>query len=127
MKVCCLQLSSNCTGGVDQAQCVCRVCEFVAAMASAGSAGAQLLISNGTLSSLRIPLQDFVNYAQRTPAEEPTDWDNEAAGADESFPSLPAVEAVLDGLEVRESPHAHIFACQQVCSMSCYYRLNVQY
>ena len=88
---------------VDQGQCVCRVCEFVAALASAGSAGAQLLISNAILSKLRIPLQDFFDNAHRMPAKQHTDWDDDCADADDSFPSLPALEAVLDALEVWES------------------------
>ena len=85
---------------------MCRVCEFVAAMASAGSSGAQLLISSGIFSKLSVPLGDFVRSAQLTPAEQSSDWDDEDADADDSFPSLPAMEAVLDALEVREAIHA---------------------
>lgn len=71
-------------------------------MASAGSSGAQLLFSNGILSKLSIPLEDYVRSAQLRPIEQSTDWDDEGADADDSFPSLPAMEAVLDALEVRK-------------------------
>ena len=78
-------------------------------MASAGCSGAQLLISNGILSKLSIPLEDFVRSAQLAPAEQGTDWDD-------TFPSLPAMEAVLDALEVRDVLHAEAFA-GHMCSM----------
>ena len=85
-------------------------------MASAECSGAQLLISNGILSKLSIPLEDFVRSAQLAPAEQGTDWDDEAAGTDDTFPSLPAMEAVLDALEVRDVLHAEPFA-RHMCSM----------
>ena len=89
----------------------CRVCEFVAALGSADAPAAQLLISSGMLSKLRIPLGDFVN-ARLTPAEQRTEWDEEDAHVDDSFPSMPAMEAVLDALEVRENHHTKVSAQQ---------------
>jgi len=71
-------------------------------MASSGSSGAQLLICNGILNRLRIPLRDFVDNSQHHVAEQRTEWDDGDDDSDDSFPSLSAMEAVLDVLEVRE-------------------------
>lgn len=94
------------------------MCEFVAAMASAGASAAQLLISSGILAKLRIPFQDFVRNAQLTPAEQRTKWDDEGADADDGFPSLPAMEAVLDALEVRDLPHHAQAYARTACNSS---------
>ena len=74
-------------------------------MASSGSSGAQLLICNGILNRLRIPLRDFVDNAQHHLPEQRTEWDDgDDDDGDDSFPSISAMEAVLDVLEVREMP-----------------------
>ena len=80
----------------------CRVCEFMAALASAGPSGAQVLISHGILDDLRSPMRGYLNSVQPASSGQASDWDDveEVVDADDKFPSLPAMEAVLDFLEV---------------------------
>ena len=63
------------------------------------------------LSKLGIPLGDFVN-ARLTQAEQRTEWNEEGAHMDDSFPSMAAMEAVLDALEVREKHYTQVSARQ---------------
>lgn len=74
----------------------------MAALASAGPSGAQVLISHGILDELRSPLREYLNSMQPASSGQASDWDDEEEVVDAcgSFPSLPAIEAVLDFLEV---------------------------
>ena len=82
---------------------LCRTCQLIAAIVSAPSSGIQLLLSCDLLGKLNIPLEDYRCNATASCPRQASEWDDAEDSCD-SYPSLPAVEAVLDALEVRRSP-----------------------
>ena len=82
---------------------LCRTCQLIAAIVSAASSGIQLLLGRDLLGKLKIPLEDYRCNAMASCPQQASEWDDAEDGCD-SYPSLPAIEAVLDALEVECAP-----------------------
>ena len=80
-----------------------RACQLIAAVVSASSSGIQLLLGCDLLGKIKIPLEDYMRNAMASCPQQASEWDD-AEDACDCYPSLPAVEAVLDALEVRSAP-----------------------
>ena len=84
----------------DDQDLLCRTCQLITAIVSASSSGIQLLLGRDLLGKLKIPLEDYRCNAMASCPQQASEWDDAEDGCD-SYPSLPAVEAVLDALEVK--------------------------
>ena len=96
---------------------LCRTCQLIAAIVSAASSGIQLLLGCNLLGKIKIPLEDYICNAMASCPQQASEWDD-AEDACDSYPSLPAVEAVLDALEVGRPPMELLKLCgPQVCHL----------